>query len=256
MISVFHKEGLNYSPRKDNDGRCHKPVGSLLFYSRCSLYQVRQFYIEVKLALAIPAEFQAPTDFCFRKSLWSSALCLWERTSHGLSILGPASWAPTVNQRQSCWRLPDILREGPSTGSSRRKLAAVERIGENRRVEGSAPWGVCRGNVCMRAVKGGGILCCPAKATAHPASRLDCRCSALREFSQHQLAERVPPSAPPPPTGELPRGWEPASKTQDDALERSNVPENEAESKAGVTSVPWHGLNHFLTCSCIGESTV
>lgn len=51
---------------------------------------------------------------------------------------------------------------------------------------------------------------------------------------------------PPPPTGELPRGWEPASKTQDDALERSNVPENEVESKAGVTSVPWHGLNHFL----------
>ena len=49
VISVFHKEGLSYSPSKDNNAGSHKPVGSLLFHSGCSSCQVGPFYVEVQV---------------------------------------------------------------------------------------------------------------------------------------------------------------------------------------------------------------
>lgn len=136
------------------------PVDSLLFYSGGSLCQVCLFYFEVKSALASLLAPLLPLNFALGKvSLHFCPLTFGRGLSLSRVILCHASVAPRWIKGQSCWLLTEYPAwEGPSIGSSCRRLAAVDR--ETHR--GGLHKGLADKNLCLREVKRGGrhsLLC-------------------------------------------------------------------------------------------------
>ena len=253
VISVFYKEGLSYSPSKDNDARCHKPVASLLFYSECSLCQFAGFMLGSNWLGWFLLNSGLPPNFSLGQVPGLPPACLFEKTPGDLEHLWSCFLSSPVNQGEvAAGGLMSWVRV-QRRGSSRRKLAAV-----GRQAEGRLCFVGCQ-EMCVRDVSGVCLHRCPAKTTASPASRTDYECCALGRRggvgcvcgSQHQMAGPAPPSGSSAPW--VPKWVGTCFGDPSDALERSGMPGKSAASKAGVASGPLARAESFSHCLHAGE---